>query len=102
MARAAALRVLLVVAAAVAAVLAVADARESDRDRIARERLVWQVVAEHTDALNRCDLRRVMAQHPYVFCGGGGEGGGAGGAEGQEREEKLGGTAVLGVYGCRR
>lgn len=64
MARVVALRVILVVAATVAAVVAAADARESDRDRIARERLVWQVVAEHTDALNRCDLRRLMAQHP--------------------------------------
>lgn len=66
MARFGILRVLLVAVAAATALVATVAAQNSDGDRIARERLVWQVVGEHVDALNRCDLRRLMAQHPYV------------------------------------
>ncbi|GAB0489368.1 hypothetical protein MMPV_000586 [Pyropia vietnamensis] len=58
------LRVLLVAVCAVVAVITAVSAQNSDGDRIRRERLVWQVVGEHIDALNRCDLRRLMAQHP--------------------------------------
>lgn len=67
MARCVTLRVLLVVAAVAASVAAAVASRGGDRGgRVARERRVWQVVAEHTDAINACDLRRLMAQHPYV------------------------------------
>lgn len=67
MARRVGLRVLLVIAAFAASAVAAVASRGGERGgRVARERRVWQVVAEHTDAINACDLRRLMAQHPYV------------------------------------
>lgn len=69
------LRVLLVLSTVAAVVTAAVATRGGERDgRVARERRVWQVVAEHTDAINACDLRRLMAQHPYVRGGLGVEG----------------------------
>lgn len=84
MARFLALRVILVAAAGAVVAVAAVTARDADDDRIARERRVWQVIAEHTEAINKCDIPRLMAQHPYVSRESGGEG---------DRMEQVGSTA---------
>lgn len=64
MARTVAVWVLL--ALVVALVLAQTAAASTRADRVAGERRVWRVVMEHLNALNKCSVRRLMAQHPYV------------------------------------
>lgn len=68
MARYSASRVLL--ALLLALLVGVAAAGPTDAHRGDGKRRVWRVVKEHLDALNACDIRRLMAQHPYVGRGG--------------------------------
>ncbi|KAK1868821.1 hypothetical protein I4F81_011304 [Pyropia yezoensis] len=72
MARYSASRVLL--ALLLALLVGVAAAGPTDAHRGDGKRRVWRVVKEHLDALNACDIRRLMAQHPpsVTFFGTGG------------------------------
>lgn len=48
----------------VALLMGVAATGSAKAGRVDRERRVWRVVMEHFNAINDCNVRRAMAQHP--------------------------------------